>query len=261
MYTNQDKKLFLDIYKDDNIQNEYIIWNTKTRDHLLSEIKAHFSHHIQLLINFSESSFNTVKVPGNLPLYTEKFSKVVKYEMLDREIKIGKFYAKTWVKNATTIQMTNEELNEFYQKVINLVKTNVDPSFLKASEENIDEGVENLILCIKMVIKLNDAFNYKKIINIELLDQVINLENKHQNKHNLWELFTCILEMIRKAMRWEDVLMLQSEYLVNKVEQILTIILDRVNQNGVSLVIAEALSEAMNITNIMISTYPEWIIS
>ena len=206
-----------------------------------------------------EKDFDHVKIPGNLPLYNNKFSRIIKYPSLNKEIKIGKFYARMWVKNANTIQMTNQELDEFYQKVVALVETNMDPSFLNESKEGVDEAISNLLLCTKMIIKLNDAFNYKKIINTELIDQIISLEEKDPNAFILWELINSLLEMIRKALKWDEIFKPQYSHLMTQLEVIFTTLNERILEFGFSLIQAETLSELINIINILINTHPEWL--
>ena len=259
MCVNEDKKIFLDIYKNDNIQNEYIIWNKSTREHLLKEIRDHFEPQIHELVEFSSKEFDFIKVPGNLPLYTRKFDKVIQYQQLDNEVKIGKYYAKTWIKNASSIQMSAAELDEFYDKIESIVDENTDQEFINSSNENLEEAVNSLILCVKMVIKLNDVFNYNKIIDMGILEQIIILESKHKNKHSLWELMTLLLEMIRKVLQLSDIIEPQSAVLVSKIEKILSIIFERIDEDGMTLVIAETLSEAINISNVTLNTYPDWI--
>jgi len=143
LYVNEDKKTFSDIYKHENIQNEYVIWNIDTKNHLLSKIREHFRPHINQLLEFTQQEFEFVKIPGNLPLYTQKFSEIVQYEMLDKEIKIGKYYARMWVKNASSIQMTNDELKEFYSKVEQLVRQNSEYDIINS---NTEEVIQNLTL-------------------------------------------------------------------------------------------------------------------
>ena len=258
MYVKEDKKIFLDLYKHEDVQNEYIIWNTDTRNHLLSTLRDHLKPQIEGLVEFMEKDFDYVKIPGNLPLFNHKFSRIIKYPSLDKEIKIGKFYARMWVKNAN-IQMTNQELDEFYQKVVALVETNMDPSFLNESKEGVDEAISNLLLCTKMIIKLNDAFNYKKIINTELIDQIISLEEKDPNAFILWELINSLLEMIRKALKWDEIFKPQYSHLMTQLEVIFTTLNERILEFGFSLIQAETLSELINIINILINTHPEWL--
>lgn len=183
MYVSEDKKTFLEIYKHDNIQNEYIIWNSENRDHMLGCIRKHFEPQIIQLVEFSEQEYDYIKVPGNLPLYSNKFSEVIHYESLDKELKIGKFFAKMWVKNVSAIQMTNEDLDEFYNKVSKLIKKSIEKNFTSEDIHVIEEGVQNLTLCTKMIMKLNDVFQYKKILDFSVIDQIIQLEEVYQGNH------------------------------------------------------------------------------
>jgi hypothetical protein len=187
MYVSEDKKTFLEIYKHDDIQNEYIIWNSENRDHMLSTLRRHFEPQIMQLVEFSEKEFDYVKVPGNFPFYSHKFSEMIQYESLDKELKIGKFFAKMWVKNVNAIQMTNEDLDEFYNKVANLIKKSIERNLNSEDIHTIEEGVQNLTLCTKMVMKLNDVFNYKKIVDLSMFDQIILIEEIYPNNHYVWD--------------------------------------------------------------------------
>ena len=187
MYVSEDKKTFLEIYKHDDIQNEYIIWNSENRDHMLSTLRKHFEPQIMQLVEFSEKEFDYVKVPGNFPFYSHKFSEMIQYESLDKELKIGKFFAKMWVKNVNAIQMTNEDLDEFYNKVANLIKKSIERNLNSEDILTIEEGVQNLTLCTKMVMKLNDVFNYKKIVDLSMFDQIILIEEIYPNNHYVWD--------------------------------------------------------------------------
>jgi hypothetical protein len=142
-----------------------------------------------------------------------------------------------------------------------MVKVNSDPVFLNESEQNADDGIHNLSLYVKMVIKLVDVFNYKKIMDIDILEQVIVLEDDYKNKANIWELITLVLEMIRKALRWNDMFEDQSSFLVQKLEQIYETLNERIEAGGLTLVYAETLSELINITNIMVNSNPSWILN
>jgi hypothetical protein len=142
-----------------------------------------------------------------------------------------------------------------------MVKVNSDPVFLNESEQNADDGIHNLSLYVKMVIKLIDVFNYKKIIDVDILEQVLIIEVDYKNKANVWELITLVLEMIRKALRWNDMFEDQASFLVQKLEQIYEALNERIKADGLTLVYAETLSELINITNIMVNSNPSWILN
>ena len=150
--------MFLDIYTHDDIQSEFIVWNKQHRDNLLNSLRTHFESQIEQLIKFVSEEFEFVRVPGNLPLYTEKYTNIVRYDKLDKEMKIGRFYARMWVKNASSIQMTNDELDEFYTKVDSQIKKTLESDLVGYSKENILESVEKLTLWTKIIMKLNDVF-------------------------------------------------------------------------------------------------------
>jgi hypothetical protein len=106
-------------------------------------MREHYKQHIDDLIEFSKRDFEYVKIPGNLPLLNIAFEDVVHYECLDNEIKIGQFYARMWVINANKIQMTYKEVEEFHQKVTQLLEKNTDPHFLNSRKL---EAVKNIAL-------------------------------------------------------------------------------------------------------------------
>lgn len=107
--------------------------------------------------------------------------------------------------------------------------------------------------------KLNDVFKYKRVIDYVYLDKVIEIENQYQGNHSLWELITSTFEMIRKALKWDDLFESEFEKLALKVSQIFKIIDERIKQYGLTLVMAEVLSELINITNILLNSHPNWI--
>lgn len=124
LYITESKKSFLEKYKHDNLQNEYVIWNSDTRNNLIANVREHFKPQIDDLTEFSKQSFDFIKVPGNLPLNSNRFTKIIQYECLNKEIKIGQYYAKMWVINASKVQMTNDEIDDFFQIVEQIVKKN-----------------------------------------------------------------------------------------------------------------------------------------
>ena len=156
-----EHRMFIDIYIHDDIQSEFIVWNKQYRETLLNYMRGYFESQVQQLIQFVSEEFEFVRVPGNLPLYTDKLTKVVKYDKLDKEMKIGRFYARMWVKNASSIQMTNDELNEFYLKVDSQIRSCVNSDLINDSKENIQDTIERFVLCTKIIMKLNDVFKYK----------------------------------------------------------------------------------------------------
>jgi hypothetical protein len=64
-----------------------------------------------------------------------------------------------------------------------------------------EEGLEKLILFIKMGIKMIDIFKYPHIVDISYLNILIHLEKENKDSLNIWNAFNGSLEMIRKALK------------------------------------------------------------
>ena len=102
--------------------------------------------------------------------------------------------------------------------------------------------------------------NINKMIDYDYLDKVIEIEQDYQCNHSIWELITSTFEMIRKALKWDDLFEPEFHKLAQKLSKIFKIISERISQYGLSLVMAETLSELINITNILLNTHPSWIV-
>ena len=146
MYENDDPKRFIDLYKHESVENEYCIWNRDMRDYFLNTIRGYIKPHIEELLTFIVKGFSHYKVPGNLPLFFNRFKKIIHYESLDKELKINKYYVRMWVKNANSLQMNTDELEVFYQNLLILIDKNIGNTFLNSSQQNFEEGVTNLIV-------------------------------------------------------------------------------------------------------------------
>lgn len=66
--------------------------------------------------------------------------------------------------------------------------------------------------------------------------------------------------MIRKALKWEELFQPQFRNLVDKISQLFSIMSKRIEQIGLKLVYAEALSELINIINILLNSNPNWVL-
>jgi len=110
------------------------------------------------------------------------------------------------------------------------------------------------------LIKLNDVFYYKKIFDFSYLDRI--LDNEYIDKENkgIWELITTTFEMIRKALKWPEIIEDKNVYIIKILDKLYELILNRTSQDKLSLPVAEAMSEVINVTNIILITYPQWII-
>jgi hypothetical protein len=81
----------------------------KAREHMVTEIRAYFDPHIQKLVDFIDKHPDYVKIPENAPMYLDKFNQVIQYKDLDKEVKIGKYFARMWLRNVNEIMMPYEE--------------------------------------------------------------------------------------------------------------------------------------------------------
>lgn len=222
-------------------------------------IREHFQPNIENILEFIGKGFNHYKIPGNLPLYLTRFKGIVQYESLNRELKIKKFYARMWVKNASSISMTKNKLDEFYHHVLSLIEFYINPDF-NENEENLKQGMKNLVVCIQILMKMNEVFEYKKIINLEILTDIMKIEGENPNNPYIWAFIGSIFEMIRKALKWKELFIKQYKILISNLEPIIMIIKERIDTYGYYLRQAEALSEIVNTTKILTSNYPEWIL-
>ena len=246
LYYAEDDKLFLEYYKNENLQKHDVIWNQDTRDNLLMALRNHFVSHIRELVDFTEKDFEYVKVPGNLPLYINKFSNVVKYECLDKEIKIGQYYAKMWVVNSREIQMTNNEVKEFFRKTSELVVKYGDPEFMNS---NLKESIETLTLCDKITIELIEKFKHKDIIDMSFLDTLIEIEAQNKADQDIWRLIKLTFEMMRSGLKFKDMIQNYKLVIVEKLEKYLKLLALRISENHMNYAVAETTLEFINVTN------------
>lgn len=100
MYENQDNKTFSNLYKHDRLENEYIIWNEDCRNHLIASLRAHFKPVLDEILIFLQKGYGYYKTPGNLPLYHNRFKGKITFKSLNEEVKIDKYYARMWTRNA-----------------------------------------------------------------------------------------------------------------------------------------------------------------
>ena len=251
----EDDRLFIDYYKHENLQKHDVIWNQETRDTLLLALRNHFEPHILELVEFIENDFDYVKVPGNLPLYTNKFSTVVRYQCLDKEIKIGKYYARMWVINSNEIQMTNNETKAFFKKTKELVAYYGDPEFMNS---NLKESIEKLTLCNKIAIELIDKFKHKDIIDVSYLDTLMEIESQNKADQGIWKLIKITFEMMRNGLKFKDMIQNYKAVIIEKLEQCLKLLALRISENHMRYTVAETMLEFINLTNNILNNFPDW---
>ncbi|CAI2367775.1 unnamed protein product [Moneuplotes crassus] len=260
MYESQDTKTFSNLFKHEKIENEYIIWNEDCRLHLLNTLQAHFKPNLDELLAFLQKGFGFYKIPGNLPMYLNRFREKVCYKSLDNELKIKKFYARMWVRNASSIPMTKDKLHEFYEEVMVLIKKYTDYEFLSEKKENLKQGMKNIVICLQVIMKTNDAFDFRQVLEVKFIDTIIEIESKNPHNPYVWVVIGTFFEMIRKSLKWKDLYTVQASYLVCKLEDITCLIKERIKAYGFYLPLAETLSEVVNTAKLVISNYPDCIV-
>jgi hypothetical protein len=110
-----------------------------------------------------------------------------------------------------------------------------------------------------MSIKLIDVFKHKGIINFDYLDLLVEIEREYKGNRDVWEAITTAFEMIRKALKWEEVMSKKYAYIIEKLIQYFELVLEKIREKEFKLSVAEAMSEMINISNILLNIYPDWI--
>lgn len=58
--------------------------------------------------------------------------------------------------------------------------------YLSKKKDSLKQGMKNAVVCLQVIIKMNEVFDYKNVVEFSLLQKFIEIEEKHSQNSYVW---------------------------------------------------------------------------
>lgn len=151
---NASKSEILNTFMAECIQEATLIWGKEMRELLNAVLEEHLKEFKTELIIFVKNKTLNFRKVKNMPVYSNSYSKVIKYPQVEHEIRCAEYYLRIWNKNKEKLEKVNK--TRFFNNLPN--------TFEEITSTFPDINLDNLQIVIKSYsISYADSGDNKKL--------------------------------------------------------------------------------------------------